>query len=87
MRAPSACRSLPRRRIRTRSTAVLPREWVAGLLARAMERGLAFDWVNCGLCVDERGAAGSIEGTRRGTPADFWGMATGSVNTLVVATA
>ena len=65
----------------------MPREWVAGLLARAMERGLAFDWVNCGLCVDERGAAGSIEGTRRGTPADFWGMATGSVNTLVVATA
>jgi tRNA 2-thiouridine synthesizing protein D len=65
----------------------LPREWVAGLLARATERGLAFDWVNCGLCVDERGAAGSIEGTRRGTPADFWAMATGSANTLVVATA
>jgi tRNA 2-thiouridine synthesizing protein D len=65
----------------------LPREWVAALIAKAAERGLGFDWVNCGLCVDERGAAGAIEGTRRGTPADFWAMATGSGNTLVVATA
>jgi tRNA 2-thiouridine synthesizing protein D len=65
----------------------LPREWVAALRDKAVERGLAFDWVNCGLCVDERGAAGSIEGTRRGTPADFWAMAAASTNTLVVATA
>ena len=65
----------------------LPREWVAALIAKAAERGLAFDWVNCGLCVDERGAAESIAGVRRGTPADFWAMAQASDNTLVVATA
>lgn len=65
----------------------LPREWVAALIAKAAERGLGFDWVNCGLCVDERGAADSIGGVRRGTPADFWAMAQGSDNTLVVPTA
>src|SRR5262245_3991070 len=32
-------------------------------------------WVNCGLCVDERGAANSIEGVRRGGPGDFFRMA------------
>ena len=65
----------------------LPREWIAALAARAAARGLRFDWVNCGLCVDERGAAASIDGVRRGTPADFWAMAQASDNTLVVATA
>ena len=65
----------------------LPREWVAGLIAKAAARGLRFDWVNCGLCVDERGAAASVAGVRRGTPADFWAMAQASDNTLVVPTA
>ena len=65
----------------------LPREWIAALMAKAAVRGLRFDWVNCGLCVDERGAAASIAGVRRGSPADFWAMAQGSDNTLVVPTA
>lgn len=65
----------------------LPREWVAGLMRTAVEHGLAFDWVNCGLCVDERGAGEAIDGVRRGTPADLWAMASSSRNTLVVATA
>ena len=65
----------------------LPREWVAALIRKAEGRRLVFDWVNCGLCVDERGAADSIEGARRGTPADFWAMAQASANTLVIATA
>lgn len=65
----------------------LPREWISALIAKAAARGLRFDWVNCGLCVDERGAAASIDGVRRGTPADFWAMAQASDNTLVVATA
>ena len=65
----------------------LPREWVAALMTKAAERGLSFDWVNCGLCVDERGAADAIAGARRGTPADFWAMAQASANTLVIATA
>lgn len=64
----------------------LPREWIAALMNKADERGLRFDWVNCGLCVDERGAAASIDGVRRGTPADFWAMASASVNSLVIPT-
>jgi tRNA 2-thiouridine synthesizing protein D len=28
-------------------------------------------WVNCGLCVDERGAHSVIDGVKRGSPADF----------------
>ena len=65
----------------------LPREWIAGLIAKAAARGLRLDWVNCGLCVDERGAGEAIDGVRRGTPADFWAMASGSDNILVVPTA
>ncbi len=65
----------------------LPREWIAGMMAVAAEKKVAFEWVNCGLCVDERGAADAIEGVRRGTPADLWKMACASDNTLVVATA
>lgn len=65
----------------------LPREWVAAMMSAAAERKLAFEWVNCGLCVDERGAGDSIDGVRRGTPADLWKMAEASDNTLVVPTA
>ena len=43
-------------------------------------------WVNCGLCVDERGASNTIEGVRRGSPADFFKMAGESINTLVIPT-
>jgi sulfur relay (sulfurtransferase) complex TusBCD TusD component (DsrE family) len=43
-------------------------------------------WVNCGLCVDERGAANVIDGVKRGGPADFLKMATQSTNTLVIPT-
>ena len=65
----------------------LPREWVAALIQEAGAKGAKFDWVNCGLCVDERGAAECIEGVRRGTPADFFAMVSNSDNTLVVPTA
>ena len=43
-------------------------------------------WVNCGLCVDERGATSVIEGVKRGSPADFLKMALASTNTLVIPT-
>ena len=43
-------------------------------------------WVNCGLCVDERGASNAVEGVRRGGPADFFKMAEDSTNTLVIPT-
>lgn len=64
----------------------LPKDWIAGLLTKAAENGAKLDWVNCGLCVDERGAGAAIDGVRRGTPADFWAMAEASDNTLVIAT-
>jgi len=44
------------------------------------------DWVNCGLCVDERGVAEAIPGTRRGSPADLLRFSEGSRSTLVIPT-
>jgi tRNA 2-thiouridine synthesizing protein D len=44
------------------------------------------DWVNCGLCVDERGVAESIPGVRRGSPGDLWKFVSTSDNHLVVPT-
>jgi tRNA 2-thiouridine synthesizing protein D len=43
-------------------------------------------WVNCGLCVDERGAGNCVEGVKRGGPADLLKMALESTNTLVIPT-
>src|SRR5688572_13781200 len=48
--------------------------------------GRELDWVNCGLCVDERGVGEAIAGVRRGTPADFWKMSVDSGNTLTTGT-
>jgi hypothetical protein len=64
----------------------LPREWVEAVVQEAARNGGRIDWVNCGLCVDERGAVDAVAGVRRGSPADFWKMATSSDNTLVIAT-
>jgi tRNA 2-thiouridine synthesizing protein D len=57
--------------------------FVSALLEMGGER---LTWVNCGLCVDERGAANAVEGVRRGSPADFFRMAQESANTLVIPT-
>ena len=65
---------------------LLTKDVVAALVAEATRSGGTLDWVNCGLCVDERGAGEAIEGIRRGSPADFWKMAEASDNTLVIAT-
>jgi tRNA 2-thiouridine synthesizing protein D len=43
-------------------------------------------WVNCGLCVDERGASDWIDGVKRGGPPDFFTMAVESTSTLVIPT-
>ncbi|MGQ0531105.1 MAG: DsrE family protein [Caulobacteraceae bacterium] len=64
----------------------LPKDWVSALLRDAEARGLKLDWVNCGLCVDERGAGEAIPCVRRGSPADLWKMAADSDNTLVIGT-
>ncbi len=44
------------------------------------------NWVNCGLCVDERGAINVVEGVKRGSPKEFLEMAQASTNTLVIPT-
>lgn len=64
----------------------LPRKWIAALMAAAERQGAQFRWVNCGLCVDERGAGEAIPGVTRGGPADFWKMSLESDNTLVIPT-
>lgn len=62
------------------------RDWIAAILAEAERRGVTVDWVNCGLCVDERGVSESIAGTRRGSPADLAKFVQSSHNTLVIPT-
>ena len=59
--------------------------FVSSLLAIGNDKP-RLTWVNCGLCVDERGAANAVDGVRRGSPADFFKMAGESTNTLVIAT-
>jgi tRNA 2-thiouridine synthesizing protein D len=61
------------------------KDLVAGLLALGAA-GPKLTWVNCGLCVDERGAGNVIEGVKRGSPADFFKMATETQTTLVIPT-
>ncbi len=63
-----------------------PKDWVAAVIAEAERRGAKVDWVQCGLCVDERGVTELLPGTRRGTPGDFWTFAEQSDNTLVIPT-
>jgi tRNA 2-thiouridine synthesizing protein D len=63
-----------------------PKDWVAAVLAEAKRHGGKVDWVQCGLCVDERGAGEWIEGLRRGSPGDLVKFAETSDNTLVIPT-
>lgn len=62
------------------------KDWIAAILAHAEPVGVKVDWVNCGLCVDERGVAEAIAGTRRGSPADLAKFIEGSANVLVIPT-
>jgi tRNA 2-thiouridine synthesizing protein D len=50
---------------------LLTKQVVSALIAEAAHNGGRLDWVNCGLCVDERGAGDAIDGVKRGSPADF----------------
>ena len=61
----------------------LPKDWVAALAAEAERCGGRLDWVNCGLCVDERGVGEAVACVRRGSPADLRKSAQSSDNTLV----
>ena len=62
------------------------KDWIAALFRFAEEKGARLNWINCGLCVDERGAGESIEGPRRGGPKDFFEASVSSDATLVIAT-
>ncbi len=64
----------------------LPKEWIGSIMQKAEENGGKIDWVNCGLCVDERGVNEAIDGCRRGTPGDLWNAANASDNTLIIGT-
>jgi tRNA 2-thiouridine synthesizing protein D len=59
------------------------KEWVEALFKAAGDR---LDWVNCGLCVDERGAGNWVPGPRRGGPKDFVDFVQASEQTLVIPT-
>jgi len=59
------------------------KDWVVALFDSADGR---LEWVNCGLCVDERGAANWIEGPRRGGPKDFVDWVEASDQTFVIPT-
>ena len=64
----------------------LPKDWIAALMATAEQRGVKLEWINCGLCVDERGVTEAIPGAKRGSPADLWKASESSDNTLVIPT-
>jgi tRNA 2-thiouridine synthesizing protein D len=59
--------------------------FISSLLAMGQGKPL-LTWVNCGLCVDERGASNVVDGVKRGSPADFFKMVSESTNTLVIPT-
>lgn len=63
-----------------------PKDWVTALFKEAEKRGSKIDWVQCGLCVDERGATEWVAGPRRGSPADLVKFSESSDNTLVIPT-
>lgn len=64
----------------------LTKDWIKALQDKASSKGLSFEWINCGLCVDERGVNQVIDGCGRGGPADLWRYATEADNTLTIGT-
>ena len=64
----------------------LPHEWIDAIATTASANGGKLDWINCGLCVDERGVHEALDFVRRGSPADLWKCAEASDNTLVIPT-
>lgn len=60
------------------------KDWIASLFDLARKNGAKLEWINCGLCVDERGAGDWIDGPRRGSPKDFYEAALKSDGVLVI---
>jgi tRNA 2-thiouridine synthesizing protein D len=61
------------------------KDWIAALFALANGEQ-TLEWINCGLCVDERGAGEWIGGPRRGSPKDFLDWVPSSDAVLVIPT-
>jgi tRNA 2-thiouridine synthesizing protein D len=61
------------------------KDWVASLF-RLPQGEQTLEWINCGLCVDERGAGEWIEGPKRGGPKDFLDWVQASDAVLVIPT-
>ena len=64
----------------------LPKDWISALHQQAESNKTSFEWINCGLCVDERGAEQTLPFVKRGSPGDFLSWADSSDNTLVIPT-
>ena len=64
----------------------LSKDWIATLQQKARQKEVRFEWINCGLCVDERGVNEVIEGCGRGGPPDLWRYAETAFNTLTIGT-
>ena len=64
----------------------LTKDWIAALQEKATNKGLSFEWINCGLCVDERGVNEVIDDRGRGGPPDLWRYADSAFNTLTIGT-
>ena len=62
------------------------KDLISGLFELAAKSGSELSWINCGLCVDERGAGNWIDGPRRGGPPDFLKWVQESDVTLVIPT-
>ena len=64
----------------------LTREWIRALQEKAAAKDLSFEWINCGLCVDERGVNDVIDGCGRGGPPGLRRYASDAFNTLTIGT-
>jgi tRNA 2-thiouridine synthesizing protein D len=64
----------------------LPHQWIQAIADAAKSAGGKLEWINCGLCVDERGVAEALPFVTRGTPGHLWSWSEASDNTLIIAT-
>jgi tRNA 2-thiouridine synthesizing protein D len=64
----------------------LPYVWIDEIRKVAEAAGGSLEWINCGLCADERGVAEALPFVKRGTPGHLIEWAEASDNTLVIGT-
>ncbi len=57
-----------------------------GLFDVAKQHRVTLRWVNCGLCVDERGVDEQTNGVERGGPEALWQMAEASDGFVFIGT-